>query len=162
MTKDRRNTESESEPERRGWADAVARDARLVGQAAFVRAGFKDPSLVLRWAEIAGPEVARLATPVKLSESTQGGVLTLKAEPGAALFLQHETRPLCDRINAYLGRQAVAKLRFVQGTLISRPAPKHAGRPVKAVAPNDAARKFVGSEKMREALLRLAKARRCD
>ena len=75
---------------------------------AFVRAGFVDPTLVLRWEEIAGSETAALAQPIKLSEGPSGGVLTLKAEPGAALFLQHESRSLCERINAYLGRPAVA------------------------------------------------------
>ena len=79
------------------------------------RAGFSDPTLVLRWEEIAGSETARLAQPIKLSESASGGVLTLRAEPGAALFLQHDSRALCERINAYLGRTAVSRLRFVQG-----------------------------------------------
>ena len=83
----------------------------------FLRAGFSDPTLVLRWQDIAGPEVARLAQPVKFSEGPSGGTLTLRAAPGAALFLAHEKRALCDRINAYLGRPAVAQLKFSQGAL---------------------------------------------
>ena len=42
----------------------------LAGRAAFARAGFSDPTLVLRWAEIAGPEIARIARPLKFSEAT--------------------------------------------------------------------------------------------
>ena len=93
---------------RRGRTTPLGTEAGLAGQTAFVRAGFADPTLVLRWEEIAGAETAALAQPIKLSEGPSGGVLTLKAEPGAALFLQHESRALCERINTYLGRPAVA------------------------------------------------------
>ena len=88
-----------------------------IASAAFNRAGFSDPTLVLRWSEIAGPEVARLAQPLKFSDGPSGGTLTLRATPGAALFLAHEKRALCERINAYLGRPAVSQLKFSQGAL---------------------------------------------
>ena len=123
------------------------------------RAGFRDPALVLRWEDIAGPEVARLARPIKLSEGASGGVLTLKAEPGAALFLQHESRALCGRINDYLGRNAVTRLRFVQGPLAERP-PKPIRRTMGGLLPpDDPAITFKGPEKVRESLLRFAKLR---
>ena len=96
-------------------------DAGSVAHAAFLRAGFSDPTLVLRWEEIAGPEVARLARPLKFSDGPSGGTLTLRATPGAALFLAHEKRPLCDRINAYLGRPAVTQLKFSQGAFLPPP-----------------------------------------
>ncbi len=133
-------------------------DAGTSAAQAFARAGFSDPTLVLRWDEIAGRETARLARPVKLTEGPSGGVLTLRAEPGAALFLQHETRALTERINAYLGRPAIAKLRFVQGPLTPRPV--HRKRPVPAPpATSDPANRFNGPENVRAALLALARAR---
>jgi hypothetical protein len=147
-------------PKRRNWAGAVSGDAGLVGTAAFVRAGFADPTLVLRWDAIAGPETARLARPVKLTEGPSGGVLTLRAEPGAALFLQHETRSLTDRINAYLGRPAVAKLRFVQGPLVARPAASPRPPAPKTVPPDDPVNRYQGPDGVREALLALARQRR--
>lgn len=157
---DRREDKKPAEMPRRKWAEAVGRDATSNAHLAFARAGFRDPTLILRWEEIAGPEVARLARPIKLSEGATGGVLTLKAEPGAALFLQHETRALCGRINDYLGRNAVAKLRFVQGPLAER-APKPVRRKVGGTLPaDDPAITFKGPEKMREALLRFARTRR--
>jgi len=147
-------------PPRRGRADVVGPDIQFAAQTALSRAGFSDPTLILRWEEIAGSETARLAQPIKMSESASGGVLTLRAEPGAALFLQHESRALCERINGYLGRTAVSRLRFVQGalTLRTREAlPRPAKGPVPAADP---ARKYDGPEGLREALLRLAQARR--
>src|SRR5262249_31425779 len=93
----------ETQPSRRGRAAPVSGDAGVTAAGAFHRMGFSDPSLVLRWREIAGPEVARLCQPLRFSEGAGGGTLTLKALPGAALFLGHESRALTARINGYLG-----------------------------------------------------------
>jgi hypothetical protein len=154
-----KQSQPDTPPERRNRVGAIAADANAAASMAFTRAGFRDPTLVLHWSEIAGAEVARIATPVKLSEGNGGGVLTLKAEPGAALFLQHETRPLCERINAYLGRAAVSRLRFVQGQLIGKPLPRKRLKHPGTVPGGDAALTFSGPDKVREALLALAKAR---
>jgi hypothetical protein len=143
-------------PARRNRAEPLGRDAALVGGTAFARAGFADPALVLRWDEIAGAEVARIARPIRLSEGASGGVLTLKAEPAAALFLQHETRALCERINTWLGRPAVARLRFVQGPLAERPASKQSKASPVPAAPSDPARQFRGPDRLKAALLQLA------
>ncbi len=145
---------------RRNWAQPVSRDATSAASLAFSRAGFRDPTLVLRWEEIVGPDVARIARPIKWSEAASGGVLTLKAEPGAALFLQHETRALCGRINDYLGRNAVTKLQFVQAPLTVRPKPALCPATGGALPPDDPAHTFSGPEKVRESLLRFARARR--
>lgn len=147
-------------PPRRNRVGAVAPEASAAASAAFNRAGFRDQTLILRWEEIAGREIARLATPIKMTEGPQGGVLTLKAEPGGALFLQHETRRLCERINAYLGRPAVSRLRFVQGTLIHKRPPGPARAKPTPPPPNDAAFGYRGPDKLREALINLARARR--
>lgn len=146
-------------PQRRGRAGAVSGDATLAARTAFARAGFADPTLILRWSEIAGADTARLARPIKLSESPAGGVLTLKAEPAAALFLQHESRALCARINSYLGRVAVVRLRFVQGPLANAaPPPPRRPSPVDP-APSDPARRWQGPPNLGQALLNLARQR---
>ncbi|HEY4943864.1 MAG TPA: DciA family protein [Rhizomicrobium sp.] len=151
--------DKQPEPQRRGRVGEISADATLAARAAFARAGFADPTLVLRWREIAGAETARLARPLKLSESAGGGVLTLKAEPAAALFLQHESRALCARINAYLGRVAVVRLRFVQGPLATpQPPPPQRPKPVEP-PPADPARRWRGPPKLGQALLNLARQR---
>jgi hypothetical protein len=154
--------EQDAEPfaERRNRVGVVGNDVRFVAERAFVRAGFADSTLVLRWSEIAGAEVASLARPVKLAEGPSGGVLTLKAEPAASVFLQHETRTLCDRINAYLGRPAVHRLRFVYGTLqAAKPEPSPTPAFLKEAPAEDATRRFEGPESLKSALLALARAR---
>jgi len=143
---------------RRNRPEVIARAGEL-GAAAFQRAGFRDPALILHWAEIVGPEVARFAQPMKLSDGPSGGVLTLKAEPAAAVFLQHETRSLCERINAYLGRPAVARLRFVNGPIETRPAPRPRTGPAPEPPGSDPAKGFAGPDRLKAALLNLARAR---
>src|ERR1051325_9428410 len=122
----------------------------------FSRAGFSDPSLILHWREIAGEETARIASPIRFTEGAQGGILTLKAEPGAALFLQHESRALIARLNAFLGRPAVSRIRFVQAPLIRRPErpSKPQSGPVASLPERDPAKGYRGPEAVRAALLR--------
>ena len=143
---------------RRGYPQAVGNTGE-VALSAMRRAGFDDPTLVLRWREIVGLEVARFARPLKLSEGQKGGVLSLMAEPAAAVFLQHQTRALCDRINTYLGRQAVSRLRFVPGPLTALPEPPPRLRPRSQPPPDDPAMGFRGPAPLQAALLRLARAR---
>ncbi|HTT96533.1 MAG TPA: DciA family protein [Rhizomicrobium sp.] len=162
MAETRKDKHPEPPPVRRGRTTAVGAEANLAAQSAFQRAGFTDPTLILRWSEIAGAETAALTQPVSLKEGPHGGVLTLRAEPGAAVFLQHDSRALCDRINAYLGRPAVARLRFVQGSLTPRAKPAPGKRAAATVPPFDPAQKYQGPEGLRGALLNLARTRRSD
>lgn len=149
--------EQEGEIRRRGRAWAVGDDAGQAAHAAFTRAGFTDASLVLHWAEIAGPEIARIARPLRFQEKT--GLLTLLAEPGAALFLGHDARHLASRINAYLGRPAVARVKFVQGP-VTPPAPgPKPNRPGSAPKNGDPVHDFGGPDSLKTALKSLARWR---
>ena len=108
---------------KRGWAQAAGEG--LLGHAAgaLARAGFSDASLVLRWSEIVGGQIARVARPVKWQDGPEGAVLTLRCEAGAAVLLQHETRALIGRLNAYLGAGRIARLKLVPGELSPLPEP---------------------------------------
>ncbi len=154
-----RSPEETQPPPRNNWTRVIGADAGSVAGTAFVRAGFADPTLVLRWSEIAGPEVARLAQPLKFSEGPSGGTLTLRALPGAALFLAHEKRSLCERINAYLGRPAVVQIKFSQGALSPPPPPQPRQKPAGPLPPSDPARRYEGPEGLTRALQALAKRR---
>ena len=101
---------------------------RIVDQAVavFQRAGFRDATFLLHWSDIAGPHIARVAQPVKWQESAGGAVVTLRCEPGAAVLLQHETRALVEKANAYLGAGRIVRFKFIPGPLPGAPAvPPH-------------------------------------
>ena len=119
--------------QRRGWATPLAADASKLADAALLKAGFPDPSLVLRWPEIAGLETAKLAQPIRCRRGSEGLVLTLRCEPGASVFLQHETRALIERLNAFLGSGTISRIRIVPGAVpaakerVPHPLPSHFG-----------------------------------
>jgi len=142
-----RTPEETQPPPRHNRMRVIGADAGVAATTAFARAGFSDPTLV------------RLAQPLKFSDGPSGGTLTLRAVPGAALFLSHEKRALCERINAYLGRPAVSQLKFSQGAPLPRsPAPK----PEKAAGPlppDDPSRRYQGPEGLARALQALARRR---
>jgi hypothetical protein len=148
-------------PPRRGRAAAIGHDAQTLARAGFDRAGFPEPGLVLRWKEIVGPEVARIARPLRFAQGATGGVLTLKADSAASVFLQHESRTLCGRINDYLGRNAVQRLRFVAADIATEAKPLRR-RSTPEAAADDPAREFAGNDALKTSLLALARARRRD
>jgi|SRR5215469_4153716 len=151
--------DAEEPPRRRNRAQPVGSDTRVLGGLALARVGFSDATLVLHWEQIVGPEIARLSRPVKLVDGSNGGTLTLKAEPAASVFLQHEARSLCERINTYLGRPAVSRVRFVYGSLALRGALPSKPRPRQSAPDNDPAACFSGPDGLRAALLALAGTR---
>jgi hypothetical protein len=145
------------ETPRRGRATPVGGDASEAAHAAFARAGFIDPTLVLRWSEIAGPEISRIARPLRFEEKS--GILTILAEPGAALFLAHDSRQLAERINAYLGRSAVTKVKFVQGAISQPVPPPKPARPGTEPKGDDPVYKYRGPDALKSALKSLARWR---
>ena len=99
---------------------------------------------------------------MKFAEGPSGGTLTLRAVPGAALFLSHEKRSLCERINAYLGRPAVSQLKFSQGPLLPRPPGPKPEKPAGPLPPGDPSRRYQGPEGLARALQALARRRRSE
>lgn len=139
---------------RRGWAGSAGKDALDLASAALGRAGFRDGTLVLRWSEIAGADIAQLARPVKLTDGPEGAVLTLKCEAGSAVFLQHQTRELLERLASYLGAGRIARLRFVSGEL-ERPSEPPDHPVLRVPGPGEMA----GPQTLPEALARLERRR---
>ena len=143
--------------ERRNWTASVGQDAGRLAARALAKAGFSDPALVLHWPEIAGREVARIARPVRFSP--RDGTLTLLAEPGAAMFLAHESRVLAARIEAWFGRPAVSRIKFLQGRLSQPPDRAIPPQPAKIVDSTDPSNTYTGPAAVKAALQSLARWR---
>src|SRR5206468_3435933 len=118
------------------------------------------------WADIAGPEIAAHAEPVKLQwqraadgEPTEPATLVLRVEGPAAIEIQHLSNVILERVNRFFGWQAVGRLALRQAPLTRRappPAPPQAD-------PEEAARVAatlteVADEDLRMALARLGAA----
>ena len=136
---------------RHGWARAAGEGVLGEARGAFARAGFTDATLLIRWSEIVGPQIARIALPQRWQDGPEGAVLTLKCEAGAAVLLQHQTRMLIERLNTYLGQGRINRLKLVPGRLTARAEPPGHPRPE--------AQAGTESLSLGEALARLARLR---
>ena len=139
---------------RHNWVRAASETALSEAGGAFARAGFPDSTLVLRWPDIAGAAVARLCRPLKWQEGESGATLTLKCEAGAAVLLQHQTRELIQRLNAFLGSNRIARLKFVAGQISQASEPSDHPSRAAALAPNSKQAKELAKHRERLAKLR--------
>src|SRR5215471_1763272 len=96
----------------------------------FERQGFTSCEIVTHWDDIVGPEVAALAEPVRMQwirsrdpDESPPATLMLRVEGPAALEIQHMADIIVERVNRYLGWQAVGKLALRQAPLTRRPKP---------------------------------------
>lgn len=91
----------------------------------FARQGFASRELVTRWTEIAGEEIAAHSQPMKVQWPRPVGdappepaTLVLRVEGPMALEIQHQSNVILERVNRFLGWQAVGRLALRQAPLI--------------------------------------------
>jgi hypothetical protein len=112
--------------ERRGRLRALAAEVPKIAGAALGKRGFAEAQLVAQWPAIIGESLAEGVSPDRLSfprGERRDGVLHLRVAPGLALEVQHREPVLVERINAFFGYRAVARLALKQGP------PAHAAAP---------------------------------
>src|SRR5881398_456050 len=83
---------------------------------AYAKQGFAARELVIRWAEIAGPEIAAHSEPLKIQwprpvegQPQQAATLVLRVEGPAALEIQHKSDVILERVNRFFGWHAVGR-----------------------------------------------------
>jgi hypothetical protein len=113
---------------------------RILTKAAFAKHGFASADLLSHWPDIIGAENAALCVPERITwprpkpdATPPAGTLTVKAAAGRALDVQYKAAQLLERINAYLGYRAIAKIKVQPGSLLppvnATPALPHADPP---------------------------------
>lgn len=73
--------------------------------------------VILNWKEIVGKEIASFCNPLKTKYNPKDNIRILYIEVpvgGFALEIQHKEQYILDKINAYIGYQAVHKLNITQ------------------------------------------------
>lgn len=132
------------------------------------RFGKGPEGLKARWREIVGETLAARTEPVKLSKGKAGATLELKVDGPAAALIQHQSADILARVNLFLGKDQVERLRIVQG-VVRRPAVEAQAKAAQArrrrAQPLDAAVEAEleqglareGDEGLKKALLRLGR-----
>lgn len=94
----------------------------------FARQGFAAMRIVTHWPEIAGPEIAAHAEPLRINwpkdpeaENAEPAVLVLRVEGPAAIEIQHLAPIIIERVNRFFGWPAVGRIALRQAPLTRCP-----------------------------------------
>lgn len=148
---------------KRGFERASALAATRIRAAGESR-GFAVSRLLTHWAEIVGPDIARVARPVDVKYGRGfGATLTLLTTGAEAPMLEMQKDRIRDRVNACYGYAAIQKLRitqtastgFAEGRAVFDPAPKQTAREVPLSPEAKEAAGKVSDDDLRAALERL-------
>lgn len=118
---------SEKREERRGSAGprALAGAIAQIAKPILGRRGFAQAAIVTDWPAIAGPALATRSLPMRVqypAGSRAEGTLQLRVADGAmAMQVAHLEPLILERINAYFGYKAVARIAIFQGPIPRRP-----------------------------------------
>lgn len=144
----RSNSNPEKDPVPQRLAKGFVHTGGLLGQRirqAGEKRGFAETRLLTQWAEVAGPAVAAVAQPVKVSYGAHGlgATLTLLTTGANAPMLQMQVPAIIERVNACYGYNAIRKIRITQTapTGFAEGAPAFEPKPAPAPPPVSAERK---------------------
>ena len=101
---------------KRGFQPASSALETRVRQAGQKR-GFALSRLLTHWPEVAGPQIADIATPVEIKYGREGGfgaTLTVLTKGAHAPMLEMQTPALLKRLNACYGYPAISRIRITQ------------------------------------------------
>ena len=129
----------------------------------YAKQGFAARELVTRWAEIDGPEVAVYSEPLKIQwprpvegQPQEPATLVLRVDGPMALEIQHGSDIILQRVNRFLGWNAVGRLALRQAPLSRRNAKKAPAAPdARSVAEVEKTLSSVEDADLRAALARL-------
>jgi len=130
----------------------------------FAKQGFASRELVTRWADIAGAQVAAHSEPLKIQwprpvegQVPEPATLILRVEGPMALEIQHTSDVILERVNRFLGWNAIGRIALRQAPLSRKPAPKPRKTPdaAKVAKIEDSLSSSVEDQALRAALARL-------
>lgn len=145
-------------------ASVLSAQIRKVGESR----GFAVSRLLTHWAEIAGPEIAAIAQPVKVGYGRGGGfgaTLTVLTTGTNAPLVEMQKEKLRERVNAAYGYNAISRVHITQTAPTGFAEAQTAFSDERAAPPPDpktlkeaeAAARGVESEDLRTALERLGR-----
>lgn len=148
---------------RRGGLRAIAAEIPRIAGAALGKRGFGEAQLVTQWEAVIGPELAEKLSPERLAfprGERRNGTLRLRVASAFATKAQHLEPVLIERINAFFGYGAVARLAFIQGPPLTAPPAPPRLRKLSAEEQSaiDARVAGVADPELRAALARLGSA----
>jgi len=109
--------------ERRGRSVVLARLVPALARKAYRARGFAQETVISRWPEIVGRELAEIALPRRLRfrrGARNEGTLEISVESAHATALQHQEPIILARVNGFFGYRAVARIRLIHAPVAAR------------------------------------------
>jgi hypothetical protein len=161
--RERQEGKAVAEQQRRGSMRAIAAEVPRIAGPVLGKRGFAEAQLVAHWPAIIGEDIAEGAMPEKLAfirGERRDGTLHLRVAPALATEIQHREPVLLERINAFFGYRAVARLVLKQGPIERPAAPAPRPRPLRPPERQQLDRRLSDIEDpaLRAALQRLGEA----
>jgi len=143
----------------------LGRTLKTIAGKALGRDGLAFGALLAEWSAVVGSRVGEQTGPLKLvfpAGKRENAVLHIRVSSAAALLIQHEEPQILERINAFMGWRAVARLKLVHAAP-ALPQKNYAPKPVKRLDPVQEARltastASIDDTDLRAALERLGRA----
>lgn len=110
------------------WKRGPVQMAELLSKSVdpvYARRGFASTALVRIWPEIVGHQFADCTMPEKIrwndgNHGGRSGILTIRVDGPKAVYLQHETMQILERLNRFFGFRAIQDINIIQGTVERR------------------------------------------
>lgn len=115
----------------------LGRTLKAIAGKALGKDGLAFGALLTDWPAIMGSRLAEQTGPLKLvfpAGRRENAVLHIRVSSAAALLVQHEEPQILERINAFMGWRAVARLKLVHAGP-ALPQKNYAPRPLKRLDP---------------------------
>lgn len=124
--------------------------------------GFAAAEILTQWPAIAGPDFADVSAPEKIhwdrtpDDEFKPGTLVVGTSGAHALFLQHQSAQIIQRVNSFFGFPAVDRLKIIQKPVRSAPVQEKPDRVPGHVDESEVAE--IEEPGLRDALKRLGEA----
>ena len=108
----------------------IGMDTRQLAKDILGKRGFSNVDLIARWADVVGENFADAVKPDKITYprgERANGTLHVRVQSGAfAILLEHQKNVILDRINTFLGYDAVNSIKIQQDAQIELKTPDKA------------------------------------
>jgi hypothetical protein len=116
------------------YMETIAKHFRSLTAPVFKKHGFARSDVTANWPEIVGAQTAAISTPERIRwprgmEDKASGTLFLKVQAGRGLDVEYAAQGILDRVNRFLGYQAVSQLKVTQVHDFQKATAKRAAAP---------------------------------
>ena len=112
------------------YMETLDKHFRKLTAPVFKKHGFAQSDVTTHWPQIVGEQTAAISTPERIRwprgmEDKASGTLFVKVQAGRGLDVEYAAAGILERVNRFLGYQAVSSLKVTQAHDFRKPVKRH-------------------------------------